>query len=360
MARAMSSVGAVAEAVAGDDTAIEVLKPGLLTSIQDQGWPGMAHLALSQGGAMDRRAMVLANLLVGNAPDDAGIEITGPGPTLRFLCDAWIATVGARHACLRSPADASDAAQAVPLQRPVRVSAGDTLRWQAPDVGWRSWIAVAGGIAVPPVMGSRSGHLAAGIGSGRLRAGERLPLVSQASDLAPIRAASAATRRWPAWHVADDLPRGWPEIDVPVLPGRHLELLSPRVRRALLEQLWVVSSQSNRQGLRLEGPVLECAGLPQLASEPVNFGTVQLPPAGLPVILMGEHQTTGGYPRVLEAATAAESVLAQAAPGCRIRFRLIDLAEADRLAQQRARAFMQRIAGVSTVCASRTDRKESS
>ena len=336
---------------------IEVLKPGLLTSVQDQGRPGRAAIALSRGGAIDRRAMALANVLVGNAPGAAGLEITGPGPTLRVEADAWIAWVGARHPCRLARADEAGAGLPIPAQRPVFVPAGALLRWQAPETGWRSWLAIAGGLALPEVLGSRSGHLASGIGPARLAAGDRLPLAPDAAALARARAASvlrrddpAAGRPWPSWHLPEDLPPGWPGIELPVLAGRHLGLLSAAARRALLEGVWTVGAQSNRQGLRLHGGPIDTRGLPQLASEPVGFGTVQLPPAGEPVVLLAEHQTTGGYPRVLEAAAAAEPLLAQAAPGCRVRFRLVELDEADRLAQRLALEHRARVTGIRTTC----------
>jgi len=336
------------------DAWVEVLKPGLLTTVQDPGRPGQAALALSRGGAMDVGALALANALVGNPPEAAGLEITGPGPTLRFQADAWIASVGARHALVRL-ADGG-AGEALATQRPLFVPAGSVLRWQAPAVGWRSWLGIAGGFDLPVVMGSRSAHLAAGIGPGLLLAGQRLPLAGHAPDLARRRAAAVlgpggAARAWPRWQVAEDLPRHWPDIDLPVLAGRHLALLSAPAREALLGRPWPASPQSNRQGLRLHGEPLDTRSLPQLASEPVSFGTVQLPPAGQPVILLAEHQTTGGYPRILEVASGAEALLAQAAAGCRIRFRPIGLDEADALARRRARESMLRIAGIRQACA---------
>jgi len=336
-----------------DAPVVEVIKPGLAGCVQDQGRPGQAALALSRGGAMDRGAMALANRLVGNLPEAAGIEITGPGPTLRFRTDAWIASVGARHTIERL--SSGSAGGALPTQRPVFVEAGSVLRWHAPSVGWRSWIAVAGGIELPLVMGSRSAHLAAGLGPGLLRAGDRLPLAADAADLARRRARAVLGRDgrgrpWPAWLVAEDLPRGWPIVELPVLEGRHLPLLPAGARKALLAQAWPVSPQSNRQGLRLDGDPLPTGALPQLASEPVGSGTVQLPPAGQPVILLAEHQTTGGYPRVLEVASAAESLLAQVAAGCRVRFRPIGLEEADALACRRARESERRAAALRHAC----------
>lgn len=337
---------------------IEVLKAGLLDSVQDQGRPGQAHIALSRGGAMDRGAMAVANVMVGNDPAEAGLEITGPGPTLRFRADAWIASVGARHRVECRSDERGAPAQMLATQRPVFVPAGSILRWHSPSAGLRSWLAVAGGLAVPSVLGSRSAHLAAGIGPGRLTAGQVLPLVAGAADIARLRASSVLqgalsthAAHGPRWHIGDELPPQWPSIDLPVLAGRHLAQLSEAVRESLLNQSWTVSSQSNRQGLRLQGQALETGALPQLASEPVSFGTVQLPPAGEPVILLAEHQTTGGYPRIFEVASAAEHLLAQSGAGCRIRFRLIGLEEADQLARLRARESAQRLIGVRHACA---------
>lgn len=341
----------------GPPASIEVLKPGLLTTVQDGGRPGRAAIALSRGGAVDRRSMALANVLVGNPPDAAGLEITGPGPTLRVEADAWIASVGARHPCAVSRGGAAGPWDAIPAGRPVFVPAGATLRWQAPQAGWRTWVAFAGGLALPVVLGSRGAHLAAGIGPARLAAGDRLPLAPQAGGIARARAAAVlrradpgAGRPWPSWHLPEDLPPGWPELELPVLAGRHLGLLAAAARAALFETAWVVGAQSNRQGIRLQGAALDTRGLPQLASEPVGFGTVQLPPAGEPVVLLAEHQTTGGYPRILEAAGAAEPVLAQAAPGCRVRFRPVELDEADRLAHRLAVEHDHRVAGIRTTC----------
>ncbi len=347
---------------------IEVIKPGLLDSVQDGGRPGQAAMALSRGGAMDRDAMALANALVGNIGDEAVLEMTGPGPELRFHCDAWIACVGAHHRITRRDARASASAKAndkgvaVPTHRPVFVAAGSVLRWQAPELGWRSWFAVAGGLSLPQVLGSRSAHLAAKLGPGRVVAGDRLALLDGAEALARQRAhrvlgtePALSRRAWPGWLIADPLPRGWPIIELPVLAGRHFGALSTPARDALLGQTWTVGPQSNRQGLRLHGEPLDTRALPQLASEPVSVGTVQLPPAGEPVILLAEHQTTGGYPRVLEVASAAAPLLAQAGAGCRIRLQLIGLEEADRLAQQQVREFKLRLRAVRQACGDPSD-----
>ena len=348
----------VAASAFAPHNAILVVKAGLLDTVQDQGRPGQAQIALSRGGAMDTEALALANAMVGNSVDAAGLEITGPGPTLHFQCDAWIASVGARHGLQRRDNPNSRSGEALPTQRPLFIRAGSLLRWTAPSRGLRSWLAVAGGIDAPPILASRSAHLAAGIGPTRLVAGSVLALDAQCAERSRARATAVlgtsdpdSLKPWPKWFIADDLPIEWPVIDLPVLPGRHFNQLSEDDRASLLSQDWTVSSQSNRQGLRLQGQALDTSGLPQLASEPVSTGTVQLPPAGEPVILLPEHQTTGGYPRVLEVASGAHRLLAQAGASCRIRFRLTRLEQADPLAQTTAREFMQRLSGLRQIYA---------
>jgi len=334
----------------GSDTiSLCIRKAGLLSTIQDQGRPNRAHWALSRGGAADPMAARLANLLVGNHPDEAVIELTGPGPQIANPCDLWLASYGAEHEVVLQELAGRPLRKTMtlPSHRPVFIPAGSLLQWRAPRRGWRSWIAIAGGLKTPSVLGSRSAHLASGIGGRRLQAQDRVELhpdvarISAERSLAALgaelgqRAARHGECAWPRWRIASTIPDGWPLLDLPVLQGRHWPALVEEARQALVDQIWTVSPQSNRQGLRLEtsakGEALNTSGLPLLASEAVHLGTVQLPPAGLPVILMGEHQTTGGYPRVLEVASAAYPMLAQAAAGSLIQFHLISLEEADRM-----------------------------
>lgn len=326
-----------------------------MTSVQDQGRPSMAALALSRGGAADLDAAATANRLVGNGPADAVLEITGPGPRLEIPCDLWLASFGARHALLAEAIAGRPLHNpiALPLHRPLFVPAASILRWDAPSAGWRSWIAFAGGLQGEVVLGSRSAHLAAGIGAGMLGAASRIALSHDAEHLSRRRALGVLGDRafsrahqfgeaaWPRWQLADPLPLGWPRMDIPVLAGRHWNLLDEASRGQLLAQEWTVSPQSNRQGLRLDvvagsGKAIAASGLANLASEAVGLGTVQLPPAGCPVILLAEHQTTGGYPRVLEVASAGCGLLAQACGRCRIRFQRISLAQADQMSEDLA------------------------
>jgi len=325
---------------------IIVQQPGLLTTIQDQGRPHYLRDALSKGGAQDGAALEIANLLVGNSSDAAGLEITGLGPTLFFNQSACIACYGAPVRATIVPQE-GHARSELPMARPVFISAGTTVRFSSFIRGFRTWLAFAGGIDSPIILDSRSSHLAAEIGPSRLVANSQIALGDHAQIqieklFKVIRSGykndttEALERQGfisPLWSISNHLLTEWPTVEIPVLPGRHLDYLTKAQQNTLLEQVWQVDAKSNRQGLALEGTSLKTSKKPNIMSEPVRFGTVQLPPEGKPFVLMAEHQTTGGYPRVFEVASAARPLLAQLSPESRLRFVLIDPNEAQRLSK---------------------------
>lgn len=336
-----------------------IKRPGLLTSIQDQGRPGLLHAALSRGGAMDPMQMALANRLVGNPMDAAGLEFTGMGPTLFFERPAAIAWTGAVMAATWTAADGTK--HPVSSHRPVLLPAKSLLQFGACASGFRCWLAVAGGLEVERLLGSCSQHLAAELGLPRLTANTELSIgpgadvarsaIAAALDRDPqaieIGGASKAARlRSTRWSLRPSVPESWPAIQLACLPGRHLHLLADADRQVLMTQAWQVSARSNRQGLGLEGQAINTAQFSNLQSEPIREGTVQLPPAGMPFVLLAEHQSTGGYPRVLEVISAMTSVLAQAGPNSRIIFKLVDDQEADGLARAQQRSFEETLAAV--------------
>jgi len=336
-----------------------IKRPGLLTSIQDQGRPGLLHAALSRGGAMDPMQMALANRLVGNPMDAAGLEFTGMGPTLFFERPAAIAWTGAVMAATWTAADGTK--HPVSSHRPVLLPAKSLLQFGTCTSGFRCWLAVAGGLEVERLLGSRSQHLAAELGLPRLTANTEISIGPDADrarsaiataldrDLQAIEiggASKAARLRSTRWSLRPSVPESWPAIQLACLPGRHLHLLADADRQVLMTQAWQVSARSNRQGLGLEGQAMNTAQFSALQSEPVREGTVQLPPAGAPFILLAEHQSTGGYPRVLEVISAMTSVLAQAGPNSRIIFKLVDDQEADKLARAQQRSFEETLAAV--------------
>lgn len=326
---------------------IKILKPGLLTTVQDQGRSGLLHMALSRAGAMDPAQMRLANQLVGNDADAAGLEFTGLGPTLFFEQPACIALTGGLMDAAISIGD-DQKGHRLPTHRPVMIPARSTVRFGACTAGFRTWLAIAGGLDFSPILGSRSQHLAAEVGPPRIAANAELPLGAgaakalasvvraldadpQATEVILGSGRSTASLRSTRWAVPASLPFSWPLIELWALPGRHFELLSAADRQLLLGQTWKVSARSNRQGLGLEGQPIGTQQFPHLQSEPVREGTVQLPPAGRPFVLLAEHQSTGGYPRVLEVMGSMSAELAQAGPNARIVFKLVNLADADRL-----------------------------
>lgn len=321
--------------------ALRVARPGLLTTVQDLGRPGHLGMALSQGGAMDPTGARLANLLVGNPEDAAVLECTGMGPTITVTHRTALAWTGADFALEIKTAQATGLRPA--SHRPIVVPAGAQLRWASPGRGFRAWLAFAGGLDSPTVLGSRSAHLAAALGPGRLTGGEMLHLGAGAAEQTD-RIDSLLNSRddmvcIPSWHIPM---RGYEEGPVTHLyafTGRHYRRLTGDQQERLWKTLFGVSPQSSRQGLRLEGPPLNDPAPAGISSEPVRFGTVQLPPEGIPYILLAEHQTTGGYPRVLEVCGSMGCVLAQAGPGSRIRFVPTSL----QAAQERMRAEQARL-----------------
>jgi biotin-dependent carboxylase-like uncharacterized protein len=324
---------------------IRVLRSGLLCTVQDLGRPGLQHLAIVPGGAIDATSHRIANALVGNADDAATLEFALAGPELEFGLDALIALHGARF-------DARIDGTPLPLSRPVLVRAGARLRVGRAVEGSFGYLAVAGGIDVAPVLGSRSTALAGAFGGFRGRAlapRDELPLAEEASELGrerfarlerrtAVRSLGATTAMSVPWSAPGlTLPATDPLI-VRVVDGVHVELFDPASRAALLGERWRVSAESNRMGYRLSGPKLGLVEPREIVSQPVCFGTVQVPAGGQPIALMADRQTTGGYPRIAEVIVADVPRLAQAVPGVTtLRFERATLESADEARETLAR-----------------------
>lgn len=321
---------------------MRVLRAGMLSTVQDPGRPGLQHLAIVPGGAMDAVAHAIANALVGNAVDAATLEIAHAGPEIAVEQDVLIALHGARFAPRLDDAP-------MPTSRPVLVKAGSTLRLGRAEDGAFGYLAVAGGIDVPVVLGSRSTCLPAAFGGLRgkpVGAGAKLPLVEGAADLARSRferlrrggrtrdlGDNAASVRWAAPPMT--LPAAGKAV-VRVLDGVHADAFDAASREAFTQAAWRVLPESNRMGVRLAGPPLALARPREIVSQPVGFGTVQVPAGGQPIVLMADRQTTGGYPRIAEVAAADVPLFAQLAPGRRVRFLRIALDEADEAREAQA------------------------
>jgi biotin-dependent carboxylase-like uncharacterized protein len=286
---------------------IRVRKPGLLTTVQDLGRPGLAHLGVPTAGAADRRALGLANRLVGNPPGAAALEVTLAGPELEWEGDGWVALTGGRVAATLD-------GRPVPMDVAVPVDAGQVLAVGSVTSGLRAYLAVRGGIDVRPVLGSRSTDTLAPVGPPRLEEGARLPVGDQA-DGDPYR------------QVAPTRPVD-PEPVLRTVRGPRDDVFTEGALRALIAVAWTVTSDSDRTGVRLDGPALERRRKLELASEGMVEGSLQVPPDGHPILFLANHPTTGGYPVIAVVVDADLPLAAQARPGTRLRFRFVSLAAA--------------------------------
>jgi len=330
---------------------ITVLKPGALSQLQDLGRYGYQRFGVQVGGAMDEWAHRFANALVGNAADEATLEITLTGPNLRFDRQATIAVCGAD---LSPRVDGAGGSQALPHGRPVLVEADSQLRFGSRIAGARAYLAVRGGFDVPLVMGSRSTYIRGGFGGldGRaLRKDDVLRIGAAAGAPAAAHASgnnvseNHASRR--AAQTMTVLPTPIiapvatvaPVQTVRIMAGRHWDLFTPQAHRLLVDSTFRIGVQSDRMGYRLEGPVLERETVLEMISEPVTFGTIQIPPDGMPIILMADRQTAGGYPKIASVASVDLRILAQMVPPQLLRFELVSLADAQRIYLAREREY---------------------
>ncbi|MBL8255005.1 MAG: biotin-dependent carboxyltransferase family protein [Pseudoxanthomonas mexicana] len=296
-----------------------VLSPGAQTTVQDQGRHGWRHLGVARTGATDPAALAMANRLVGNDEGDAGLEIALQGPRLRLMRAGRIALTGATVQARWNDVP-------LPMGRPIDLPAGELTLGSLRD-GARAWLAVAGGIASPAVLGSRSTDLRGGFGGldGRaLTAGDRLPVGEVRRDVAIARQPAL-----PAW---------WIDVDDPWTVDRHVLRYVPSAHPAalmLIAQGWRTHPNSNRQGLRLSGAGLP-AGTGDGVSEPVAVGTLQLPPDGQPILLLADAQTVGGYPRLGHVIACDLGRAAQLRPGEPVHFEPVTLQRARSLAREHA------------------------
>ncbi|MFD4577351.1 biotin-dependent carboxyltransferase family protein [Streptomyces sp. NPDC058417] len=300
------------------DRALVVVRAGALTTLQDLGRPGHAHLGVPRSGALDGPAAALANRLVGNPPEAAVLETTLTGCAVRARSTVTVAVTGA-------PGPVTVDGRPAAWAAPVRVPAGAVLDVGPAASGVRAYIAVAGGVAVEPVLGSRSTDLLSGLGPNPLTDGTVLPL-------GPARTPS--TRATTASHarVPHAPPGVLARVDVAPQPAPPAELLlrvtlgpredwfTPAAVRAFTTRAYRVSPASNRIGLRTEGPALERAAAGELPSEGMVLGAVQVPPDGRPVVFLADHPTTGGYPVIAVVHPADLPAAAQAVPGTPVRF----------------------------------------
>ncbi|WP_432075954.1 biotin-dependent carboxyltransferase family protein [Streptomyces wuyuanensis] len=281
------------------DRALVVVRAGALTTVQDLGRPGYAHLGVPRSGALDPYALRLVNRLVGNPGHEAVLETTLTGCAVRPRGQVTVAVGGA-------PCPVRVGGRPAAWGAPVRVAAGELLEVGAAVRGVRSYVAFAGGIATEPVLGSRSADLLSGLGPAPLADGAVLPLGRPTGPAARVDGSP-----WP----------GPPsELVLRVRFGPRDDWFTEGARRTLAAGGHRVSAASNRIGLRTEGPALERAVHGELPSEGMVLGAVQVPPDGRPVVFLADHPTTGGYPVVAVVREYDLAAAAQAAPGTPVRF----------------------------------------
>lgn len=300
---------------------IEILRPGLLDLVMDLGRRGFRAQGVPEGGAADAPALMLANRLVGNADGTAGLELLLHGPLLRFPLGGRVALAGADMQARVNGVTA-------PRGRALEVPPGGELDLRQASGGLRAYLAVAGGIAVPPVLGSRSTFLPGGFGGWQGRA-------LQADDVLPLGPAPQSRRA----TLAPDARSG----TLRILPGPQLAGFSDTALKALAGGEFTVSADANRLGLRLAGAALAYAG-GELASQAVLPGAIQVPPDGQPIILGWDGPVTGGYPVVAGIIAADMPGVAQLKPGDKLRFRFVTPEQA-RAAWAAHRRFMEQAIG---------------
>lgn len=309
---------------------VAVRQAGIQTTVQDLGRPGWQHVGVPEGGAMDRVAHRVANLLVGNQDDAAALECTLGGVALQFITPALVALSG-------RDITASLDGVTVPAWQPFRAESGALL---VIHTGCRTSVAIAGGIDVPMVLGARGTSMRAGFGGlhGRaLRRDDILPIGESTPLGTQMHARLVEQRRAIAdWGAGPALRPSYASCPtVHLIEGPELRWLTDASRECFFGASFRIAPESDRMGFRLQGQTLALTTPMEMLSAGVTAGTIQLPPGGAPIVLMADRQTTGGYPRLGDVIAYDLPLLAQLRPGDEVRFDTIALDVAHFLYRQR-------------------------
>jgi antagonist of KipI len=300
---------------------IEVIKAGIADSIQDEGRFGFQHLGINPNGAMDLCAMKVANALVGNALNEAVVEMGFPASTFRFDKPALVALTGADFTPKLNGRN-------IPINQPVLVASGSELKFTKVKHSAWCYLAVHGGFGLTEWLGSYSTNKKANVGGveGRfLKKGDRLSFRRQ------INNSAIKVFPWRA-NVTEFYEGSVPsQTNVRCIEGNEFDWLTKKSQKDFLKRSFIISRQSDRMGYRLEGTALKQSKKQELLSTAVSFGTIQVLPNGELIALMADHQTTGGYPRVAQVIAADRSRLVQCSPAEKISFSFVDIEEAEDL-----------------------------
>jgi antagonist of KipI len=327
---------------------VVVRSAGFLTSVQDLGRTGFRQSGVSVGGALDTHALRVANALVGNDDNAAGIEATLGTLRLQFDEERVVAWCGGAFAVRIGEAE-------LPSGHAGFVEGGDELTMTAPDAGGRAWLAISGGIDVPLILGSRSTDLRGSFGGheGRaLRDGDELSLDKERSRRCGTDEERRRFQTAVPWISDWSAPTPWAatahrDAFLRIVRGAHWDQFTPEAQSLLVTNSFSVTADSDRMGARLDGPELERIDAADLLSEAVAPGTLQVPPNGKPILLLGDCQTIGGYPKIAHVITVDLPIAAQLRPGDPVRFHEVSLAEAQDFLREREQDFARFRVGLS-------------
>ena len=296
---------------------LKILSPGILTSVQDLGRYGYGRYGVAPSGALDSFALRIANLLAGNRSDQACLEIMLLGPAIRALEDIVVAVTGGNLQPRRDK-------QPIAMWRSQILKKGDILSFSSPLSGFRAYVAVAGGISVPLVMGSRSTNLSSGFGGFQGRALEKNDILTSENRSQHVKTDTRVFNA--AWIPV--YPNNW---SLRAIWGPQDDHFPDESRRSLLDATYKMTTDSDRTGIRLQGPVIRHKPDIQtsIISEGVIAGSVQIPGDGKPIIILGET-VTGGYRKIATVISADLPLLGQIKPGDSVRFTVVSLEEARR------------------------------
>ncbi|MCM3717828.1 biotin-dependent carboxyltransferase family protein [Fictibacillus phosphorivorans] len=328
---------------------MKITKPGLLTSVQDFGRYGFQKYGVIASGVMDSTAHRIANLLVGNDENEATLELTLLGPDMTFTEDTLISICGGNL----SP---SVDGKPVKLWRSVLVKAGSKLKFGGCKTGCRAYLAVAGGFDLPEVMNSKSTYIRAGIGGfngkplqtdDELQLGKPSEFADQITKglAAELDGQKFAEMQWTIASEFTSTAASKPKVRV--MKGRQYDWFTHESQMKLFTESFEVTSQSDRMGYRLKGPELQLEKEQEMLSEAVNFGTIQVPSEGNPIVLLADRQTTGGYPKIGQIATVDLPIMAQLKPGDKVQFTEVSHEVAQQLYLDREKQLHQLKQGIS-------------
>lgn len=317
---------------------LSIIKPGLLDTLQDLGRNGFGSWGINPCGVMDRYAAKVANLLVGNCENEAVMEVHFPGPQILFEQNTLIAITGANFS-----ATVND--EEIPRWQPVVVRRNTVLQFSSLVEGARCYLAVHGGFCAEKWLNSYSTNLKAGVGGWHgqpLRKGDELPFKENTIYFAGLLKEESNFEALP-WRVNTEKIYRWPH-EIGFIPGHEWDHLSAASRESFIQNNFLIHPSSDRMGYQLKGSPLVMERPVELVSSAVSFGTVQLLPNGQLIILMADHQTTGGYPRIAHVVSAHLPKLAQLRPCDTIQFKPMDIAAAEDMltVQQKELHILQR------------------